>query len=49
MSSDSLSLADDKADLWDTGKVKSDASVMVPYQGKQFHESSQISRGIGEW
>ena len=42
VSSDSLSLADDKADLWDTGKVKSDASVMVPYQGKQFHESSLL-------
>lgn len=33
VASDSILLIQDKADLWNTGKLKSDASVMVPYQG----------------
>ena len=34
VASDSILLAQDKADLWNTGKLKSDVSVMVPYRGK---------------
>ena len=49
VSSDSLSLADDKADLWDTGKVKSDASVMVPYQGKQLNSRSMCYWRVRAW
>jgi alpha-L-rhamnosidase len=33
VASDSILLAQDKADLWNTGKLKSDVSVMVPYIG----------------
>lgn len=32
--SDSLSLTKSRADLWQSGRVEGDASVMVPYQGK---------------
>lgn len=28
-------LAQDKGDLWDSGKVESDASVWIPYEGKR--------------
>mgnify|MGYP000435372446 FL=1 len=31
---DSLELSRGKADLWNSGKTKSCASVMIPYQGK---------------
>lgn len=34
VASDSILLVQDKADLWNTGKLKSKTSVMVPYQGK---------------
>lgn len=33
VASDSLLLIGGKADLWKSGKLKSDVSVMVPYQG----------------
>lgn len=44
VASDSLLLVRDKADLWNTGKLKSDASVMVPYQG-----SPLTSRSLCYW
>ena len=34
VASDSILLVQDKADLWNTGKLKSKTSVMVPYRGK---------------
>ena len=44
VASDSILLIQDKADLWNTGKLKSDASVMVPYQG-----ASLSSRSLCYW
>lgn len=35
IASDSLQLSKNKADLWNSGKKQSSASVMVPYQGKE--------------
>lgn len=49
VASDSLLLVDDKADLWNTGKVKSDASVMVPYQGKQLKSRSMCYWRVRAW
>ena len=43
VSTDSLLLAEGKADLWNSGKVKSPASVMVPYSGKE------LSRDLSQW
>ena len=34
VASDSILLVQNKADLWNIGKLKSKTSVMVPYQGK---------------
>ena len=39
VASDSILLAQDKADLWNTGKLKSDVSVMVPYRREDFNFS----------
>ena len=44
VASDSILLAQDKADLWNTGKLKSDVSVMVPYRGKTL-----TSRSLCYW
>lgn len=49
VASDSLLLVNDKADLWNTGKVKSDASVMVPYQGKQLKSRSLCYWRVRAW
>ena len=38
-------LAQDKGDLWDSGKVESDASVWIPYQGKRLKSNSRLRRG----
>lgn len=35
VATDSSLLAQGKADLWNSGKVESSASVMVPYRGKE--------------
>ncbi|MDR0750111.1 MAG: glycoside hydrolase family 78 protein [Tannerellaceae bacterium] len=34
---DSIQLYQGKADLWDSGKTNSNASVMIPYQGKELN------------
>ncbi|GAB4133340.1 MAG: hypothetical protein Kow0040_15490 [Thermogutta sp.] len=34
VASSASALAEDRADLWDSGKVDSDRSIQVPYQGK---------------
>ena len=49
VASDSLMLAEGKADLWDSGKVESMASIMVPYQGKELRARSCAFWKIGVW
>lgn len=49
VASDSLLLVNDKADLWNTGKVKSDASVMVSYKGKQLKSRSLCYWRVRAW
>lgn len=44
IASDSLLLVEGKADLWNSGKLRSTASVMVPYQGKRLK-----SRNLCYW
>ncbi|MDR1092353.1 MAG: glycoside hydrolase family 78 protein [Prevotella sp.] len=44
VASDSVSLLDNNADLWDSGKVSSSSSVMVRYNGK-----SLSSRSLSYW
>ena len=39
VATDSSLLAQGKADLWNSGKVESSASVMVPYRGKELRSS----------
>ena len=41
VATDSSLLAQGKADLWNSGKVESSASVMVPYRGKELRSSVQ--------
>jgi len=49
VATDSLMLEDGKADLWNTGKVKSSTSVLVPYQGKALHSRSLAYWKVGVW
>lgn len=49
VASDSALLAQGKADLWNTGKLKSDASVMVPYQGKTLTSRSLCYWRVRVW
>lgn len=50
-------LAQDKGDLWDSGKVESDASVWILYQGKRLKSNQRVywkvrsytNRGETEW
>ena len=49
VATDSLLLIDGKADLWNSGKVKSPASVMIPYQGKALQARSNVYWKIGVW
>ena len=50
-------LAQDKGDLWDSGKVESDASVWIPYEGKRLKSNQRVywkvrsytNRGETEW
>ena len=44
VATDSLLIIRDEADLWKSGKLKSDASVMVPYRG-----SPLTSRSLCYW
>ena len=46
VATDSSLLAQGKADLWNSGKVESSASVMVPYRGKELR-SSVLASGYG--
>ena len=49
VASDSILLAQDKADLWNTGKLKSDVSVMVPYRGKTLTSRSLCYWRVRVW
>jgi len=49
VSADRQLLEEGKADLWDTGKVKSSASVMVPYKGKELRARSLAYWKVGVW
>lgn len=49
VASDSILLLQGKADLWNTGKLKSDASVMVPYQGKALTSRSLCYWRVRVW
>lgn len=49
MASDSLSLARGEANLWNSGKLKSDASVMVPYQGTALNSRSLCYWKVRAW
>ena len=49
VASDSILLVQDKADLWNTGKLKSDVSVMVPYRGKTLTSRSLCYWRVRVW
>lgn len=49
VASDSTSLTAGKANLWSTGKVKSSASVMVPYKGKLLFSQSLCYWRVRVW
>ena len=49
VASDSISLLRGEADLWKTGKLKSDASVMVPYQGAALGSRSLCYWRVRAW
>ena len=49
VASDSILLVQDKADLWNTGKLKSKTSVMVPYQGKALTSRSLCYWRVRVW
>ncbi len=42
-------LAKDMGDLWDTGKVMSDATTQIPYSGKALHSSEQAFWKVRAW
>lgn len=49
VASDSILLVRNKADLWNTGKLKSDNSVMVPYQGVSLSSRSLCYWRVRVW
>ena len=49
VATDSLLLIRDKADLWKSGKLKSDVSVMVPYQGTPLTSRSLCYWRVRAW
>ena len=49
VASDSLMLVEGKADLWNSGKIKSPTSVMVRYQGKSLEARTLAYWKIGVW
>jgi alpha-L-rhamnosidase len=49
VASDSSLLTAGKADLWDSGKVESENSVMVPYTGNTLKSSSLAYWKVGVW
>lgn len=49
VASDSMSLLDNKAELWNSGKQRSAASVMVPYKGKGLASRSLCYWRVRVW
>ena len=49
VASDSILLTQDRADLWNTGKLKSNVSVMVPYRGKTLTSRSLCYWRVRVW
>ena len=49
VASDSILLVQDKADLWNTRKLKSKTSVMVPYRGKTLTSRSLCYWRVRVW
>jgi alpha-L-rhamnosidase len=48
-SSTAGALAKDIGDLWDTGKVESDETIQIPYQGKPLKSSQQVFWKVRVW
>lgn len=42
-------LVENKADLWDSGKVKADESIQIPYVGKPLQSSQQVFWKVRAW
>jgi alpha-L-rhamnosidase len=42
-------LAQDKGDLWDSGRVRSDATLQIPYAGKALKSSQQVWWKVRVW
>ena len=42
-------LANDRGDLWDTGKVASDETIQIPYRGKRPESSQQVFWKVRVW
>jgi virulence-associated protein VapD len=42
-------LAQDKGDLWDSGRVKSDETIHIPYVGKSLKSSQQVFWKVRVW
>lgn len=49
VSSDSVSLSSNKADLWNSGKIKSTSSVMIRYQGRALSPRSLYYWRVRVW
>ena len=49
VSTDSLSLAKDVADLWDSGQVESEEQIMVEYEGKPLNERQLCYWRVRTW
>ena len=49
VASDSLALTRGHADLWTSGRVKSDSQVMIPYQGKALAERQLCYWRVRTW
>ncbi len=42
-------LAQDKGDLWDSGKVESDTTIQIPYSGRPLKSSQQVFWKVRVW
>ena len=49
VASSASALADDQADLWDSGKVDSDRSIQIPYQGKPQQSGRECYWKVRVW
>lgn len=49
VASTAAALADDKGDLWDSGKISSDQSSLLPYAGLPLRSSQQVFWKVRVW